>query len=66
MLFKGSGIATLQCISHFVGNLCGMINHGTTTFSNSFLRQQHTAHIGMVNNGIGHFFRIFFTGQGTH
>src|SRR5690606_41193497 len=46
-----------------VGNLGGVVQHGTTTFRDRFLGQQHAAYIGVVDDGVGHLIRLFFARQ---
>ena len=60
------GIACGMRFHHMVRDLGGVIEHGAAAFRDGFLGQQHTPDIGMVNQAVCNFIRLFLAGQRPH
>ena len=52
-------VAFLHRVEHLVCDLGCAIDHGPAALSNSFLRQQHAAHIGVPDQRISHLLGLF-------
>ena len=59
-------VAFSEALHHVIGQPGRVIQHGPTALGDGFLGQEHPAHIGMVNQAIGHLIRLFFARECPH